>query len=99
MAIFRWAALVLGLVMAVGSVPAGAAWPQGNFVIAHQDLDPDFVYHVLKVTFDKREELLRVHRSAAETRPELIARSTIPVHAGALRYYQEKGVLTPGSLP
>lgn len=80
---------------AAGDLPTVAL---GNYVIAHKDLDPDFVYHVLKATFDKRGELLKVHRSASETRPESIARSVIPVHVGAIRYYAEKGVAIPVAL-
>jgi TRAP transporter TAXI family solute receptor len=67
-----------------------------NFAIVHKDLPDDFVYEVVKVVFEKRQELVKAQSSATETVPANIGRNTVlPLHPGAIRYYQDIGIAIP----
>lgn len=69
-----------------------------NFMVVHKDAPDDFVYEVLKKTFENVDTLITVHPSAKETKPESIIHSPIPLHPGAVRYYREKGINIPDAL-
>jgi len=69
-----------------------------NYMIAHKDVPADFVYEVVKKTFENVDILIAVHASAKETKPEPIVYSPIPLHPGAIRYYKEKGIKIPDKL-
>jgi TRAP transporter TAXI family solute receptor len=67
-----------------------------NFAVAHKDLPDDFIYDIVKVVFDKHEELVKAHPAANETVPANIVRNiSLPVHPGAARYYREIGIAIP----
>jgi len=65
-----------------------------NFAVAHADLPNDLVYNIVRIVFEKHEEMMEVHASAAATVPANMERNTfLPLHPGAIRYYREKGVM------
>jgi len=63
-----------------------------NFMTVHKDTPDDFVYEVLKATFDNVDILIATHKSAKEVKPEYIVHSPIVLHPGAVKYYKEKGI-------
>ena len=63
-----------------------------NFAVAHADLPDDLVYNIVRVVFDKHEEMMEVHAAAAATVPANLERNTfLPLHPGAIRYYRQIG--------
>ena len=53
------------------------------------------VYALVKATFDNFEEFRKLHPALANLRPEEMVKSGLsaPLHAGAEKYYKEKGWL------
>jgi len=64
----------------------------------HKDAPDDFVYEVLKKTFENVDILITTHASAKEVKAEFIINGPVPLHPGAVRYYSEKGIKTPDKL-
>jgi len=63
-----------------------------NFAVAHADLPNDLVYQIVRVVFEKHEEMMEVHAAAAATVPANLDRNTfMPLHPGAIRYYRQIG--------
>jgi hypothetical protein len=63
-----------------------------NFAVAHADLPNDLVYNIVRVVFEKHEEMMEVHAAAAATVPANVERNTfLPLHPGAIRYYRQIG--------
>jgi uncharacterized protein len=63
-----------------------------NFAVAHADLPNDLVYNIVRVVFEKHEEMMEVHAAAAATVPANLERNTfLPLHPGAIRYYRQIG--------
>jgi TRAP transporter TAXI family solute receptor len=66
-----------------------------NLLVAHQSMDEQTAYNVVKAIFENREELIRVHKEAANfvlEKQKTSAAGGIPWHPGALKYFKEKGV-------
>jgi uncharacterized protein len=66
-----------------------------NLLVAHQNMDEKTAYEIVKTSFEKREELIRVHKEAENFKLETqktAAAGGIPWHPGAVRYFKEKGV-------
>ena len=57
-------------------------------------MSDDFAYAVVKMIFDKKPELVAVHREAEsfvlDTQKK--ENSPIPFHPGAIKYFKEKGL-------
>jgi uncharacterized protein len=71
-----------------------------NSALTHKDQPDDFIYEVVKATFENNAELVATHSSAKETLAENINTAVVPLHPGALRYYQEKGIqIDPKLMP
>jgi TRAP transporter TAXI family solute receptor len=65
-----------------------------NILVAHENMDDKTAYAIVKTIFDKREELIAVHKEAANFKLEnqKSAASPIPFHPGAAKYFAEKGI-------
>ena len=65
-----------------------------NILVAHENLDEKTAYNIVKTVFEKKDELVAVHKEAANFKLEnqKAAASPIPFHPGAIRYYAEKGI-------
>ena len=63
-----------------------------NFAVAHAELPDDLIYNIVRVVFEKNEEMMEVHAAAAATVPQNIERNTfLPLHPGAIRYFRQIG--------
>ncbi|PRO67227.1 TAXI family TRAP transporter solute-binding subunit [Alkalicoccus urumqiensis] len=72
---------------------------QFNFGIVHEDMDEDFVYEFVKAYHENNEMLQNTHSAAEEAVPDAILNNTdVPVHPGAVRYYEEEGIDIPEDL-
>jgi len=69
-----------------------------NYMLCDKDAPSDFIYEVVKKTFENIDIIIAAHSSAKETKPEPIVTSPIPLHPGAARYYREKGIKIPDKL-
>ncbi|MGE5524937.1 MAG: TAXI family TRAP transporter solute-binding subunit [Rhodospirillaceae bacterium] len=65
-----------------------------NILVANANLSDQAAYNITKVLFEKRDELIAVHKEAENFKLENQKESATPVpyHPGALKYYKEKGV-------
>jgi uncharacterized protein len=63
-------------------------------VIARCDLDEDVVYQILEGMVEDMEDLVSIVRVMSDTTLEVMAEDTgVPMHSGATRFYQDRGVL------
>jgi hypothetical protein len=69
-----------------------------NFMIANKAASEEFVYEVVKKTFENLPIIVAAHKAAADFKAENIVHSPIPVHPGAVKYYREKGIAIPDKL-
>ncbi len=64
-----------------------------NVMIAHEDMDEELVYNIVRAIYENVDELIAIHPAANDTTPEFsIASTPIPYHPGALRYLEEIGM-------
>jgi uncharacterized protein len=65
-----------------------------NLLVAHQNMDEKTAYNIVKTVFERRDELIRVHREAENFKLEnqKAAATPIPFHPGAIKFYAEKGI-------
>ena len=65
-----------------------------NVLVAHEKMSDQTAYNIVKAVFEHKPELVAVHKEAENFRLETQKQSAtpIPFHAGALKYFQEKGV-------
>ncbi len=66
-----------------------------NLLVAHEKMDEQTAYNIVRAIFEHREELIRVHKEAANftlDKQKTAATGGIPWHPGAAKYYKEKGV-------
>ncbi len=65
-----------------------------NILVTSDKMPDDMAYNVVKTVFDKKSDLVAVHKEAMaiEYASQLKANSPIPWHPGALKYFAEKGV-------
>ena len=65
-----------------------------NILVTNQSMDDKTAYNIVKTIFDKRADLIAVHKEAENFKLEnqKTSASPIPYHAGALKYFAEKGV-------
>ena len=65
-----------------------------NLLVVPEKADEKLVYEITKTIFEKKEELVKVHKDARLPRsrqPATRAPRPIPFHPGAVRYFKEKG--------
>jgi TRAP transporter TAXI family solute receptor len=65
-----------------------------NLIISRDDMPDDVAYNIVKTIFDKRDELILVHKEAQnfDLKLQTNAASPIPFHPGAIKYFAERGV-------
>ena len=65
-----------------------------NLLVAHEKMDDKTAYNIVKTIFDKRDELIRVHKEAENIKLENQKKeaSPVPWHPGAMKYFAEKGL-------
>lgn len=70
-----------------------------NMAICSKDLPDDLVYEIVKGVFEHHDMMLTAHQAAAETIPENMALNDwLPVHPGAIKYYEEIGIELPAGV-
>lgn len=70
-----------------------------NVLVVSSEMDEETVYQITKAMFENIAELQAVHPAANETTVEFTMSSTpVPLHPGALRYYEEIGADIPDDL-
>ena len=64
-----------------------------NILVAHEKLSDQAAYNIVKTIFDKRSDLIAVHKEAENFKIEFQknAATPIPFHPGAIRYITERG--------
>jgi len=65
-----------------------------NILVAHEKLSSQTAYNIVKTIFDKRDDMIAVHKEAENFKLEnqKAAASPIPFHPGAVKYFAERGV-------
>lgn len=67
-----------------------------NVLIVNAGMDEELAYQVTKTIYDHVDELIAIHPAANDTTVEFALDSTpIPLHPGALRYFEEIGATVP----
>ncbi len=67
-------------------------------MVTYKEMPDDFVYAFTKEIFKNKPLLVSVHKSAQEVEPKNILYSPIPLHPGAIKYYEEIGIKIPKEL-
>jgi len=67
-------------------------------MITYKEMPADFVYEFTKEIFKNKPLLVSVHKSAQEVEPKNVLYSPIPLHPGAIKYYEEVGIKIPEKL-
>lgn len=65
-----------------------------NILVANQNMDDKTAYNIAKTIFEKRDELIAVHKEAENFKldNQKTAATPVPFHPGAAKYYTEKGI-------
>lgn len=65
-----------------------------NLLVVPENADEKLVYEITRTLFEKKDELVKVHKDAAflDLNNQMTGASPIPFHPGALRYFREKGL-------
>ena len=65
-----------------------------NLLVVPENADEKLVYEITKVLFEKKDELVRVHKDASflELGNQTANASPLPYHPGSIRYFKEKGL-------
>jgi TRAP transporter TAXI family solute receptor len=65
-----------------------------NLLVVPESADEKLIYEITKTMFEKKEELVKVHKDASflELANQTTNASPIPFHPGAIRYFKEKGL-------
>jgi hypothetical protein len=65
-----------------------------NILVAHEKMDNQTAYNIVKTIFEKRDDLIRAHKEAENIKLEnqKTEASSVPWHPGAIKYFAEKGI-------
>lgn len=79
---------------------AGESTVPASWIVmaALESLEDDFVYEMVKTTFDNIELGAQIYEPFGTLEPQMAADTGLPVHPGAYRYYEEQGVSFPDEL-
>ena len=70
-----------------------------NVIVVSAEMDEQLAYDFLTVLYEHIDEIIAIHPSANDTTPDFSLNSSpIPLHPGAVRYYQEQGFEIPEDL-
>jgi TRAP transporter TAXI family solute receptor len=70
-----------------------------NVILVAAEMDEQLAYDFLDALYSNIDEVIAVHPSANNTTPELaLAASPIPLHPGAVTYYEDNGHDVPADL-
>jgi len=72
-------------------VPIAVVW---NLLICAENMKENTAYDIIKTLFNHKQEIVGLHRELSNLLPEhqVDGGSPIPFHAGAIRYFTEKGL-------
>lgn len=70
----------------------------GNMVVAHKDMDEELAYEICKASFENVDYFINAHSTGNDMAEENFVNCSIPLHPGAVRYFQEKGYEIPDNL-
>jgi TRAP transporter TAXI family solute receptor len=72
---------------------------QSNLLITHKDLPDEIVYKIVKTMYENLDYLKNIHQSTQVMSLDLaVSGLSIPLHPGAVRYYEEMGLFIPSKL-
>jgi TRAP transporter TAXI family solute receptor len=65
-----------------------------NILVTNDKMTDDIAYAIVKIIFDKKADLVAVHKEAenVDYKYQIKESSPVPWHPGALKYFAEKGV-------
>lgn len=70
-----------------------------NVLVVNADMDEELAYQLTQLLFENIDELIAVHPAANDTTVEFTMNSTpVPLHPGAIRYFEEVGADIPDRL-
>ena len=70
-----------------------------NVLVASSEMSDDLAYAITRAMFENIADLQAVHPAANETTVDFTMSATpIPLHPGAIRYYEEIGATIPDAL-
>lgn len=70
-----------------------------NVLVVNADMPEDLAYEITKVLFERTDKLIAVHPAANDTTVDFSLSSTpVPLHPGAIRYYEEVGADVPDAI-
>ena len=63
-----------------------------NVLVVHEEMEEQLAYDLTRVLFEKQADLARIHPEARNlSLARAVEGSPAPFHAGALRFYRERG--------
>ena len=72
---------------------------QANLLVVHRDIDEETVYQITKTIYEQLETLQNIHPATnVMSLEKAISGLFIPLHPGAVRYYQQNGINIPKHL-
>ncbi|MCA1772255.1 MAG: TAXI family TRAP transporter solute-binding subunit, partial [Halomonas sp.] len=70
-----------------------------NVLVVNSEMDEDLAYQLTQLLFENTDELIAVHPAANDTTVEFTMESTpVPLHPGAIRYFEEIDAEIPDRL-
>ncbi len=69
-----------------------------NFLITSAEMSDDAVYNIVKAVYDNMPAMLEAHPSSSYMTFDNVGQIAIPMHPGAIRYFEEQGVEIPDRL-
>ncbi|HEX5129083.1 MAG TPA: TAXI family TRAP transporter solute-binding subunit [Usitatibacter sp.] len=65
-----------------------------NLLVVPENMDEKLVYEITKTLFERKDDLVKVHKDAAflNLANQMSGASPLPFHPGAQRYFKEKGL-------
>lgn len=80
-------------------IPAIQTLSVWNSVIVHKDAPVDEVYEMVKAIFENQQDLIDIHPVGEWTTPEItLQNSSIPLHPGTIKYFEEINLTVPDHL-